>query len=122
VVPYRFRSRSGRAALLNRVLFGGAIFVQVVVLYVPREVDGGVPYVDKAVHAAIFAAAVWTGRRINLPAAVLAVVFGAHAVVSELLQAALLPERSGTASDVIANLVGVAVGLALPIRGGIIRA
>ena len=115
-------SRSALATVLDRVLCGGALLVQLVVLYVPRGLDSDVPYADKVVHVAIFAAAVWTGRRIGLPTVVLALIFGMHAVVSELLQSALLAERSGTVSDVIANLVGVAVGLALPTRGGIIRA
>jgi hypothetical protein len=115
-------SRSAVTTLFDRVLFGVALLVQQAVLYVPRGVDDGVPYADKVVHVVIFAAVVWTGRRIRLSAVVLTLIFGTHAVVSELLQSTLFAERSGTVSDVIANLVGVAVGLALPTRGGIIRA
>lgn len=117
-----FRSRSSHVALVDRLLFAGAVAIQFVVLYAPRGPDVGVPYVDKVVHVLIFAAVVWTGRRMGLPGVVLAVIFIAHAVVSELLQLMLLPERSGAVSDVFANLVGIAAGLAVPARGRIIRA
>jgi hypothetical protein len=117
-VTERFRFRSPGTRLVDRLLFAGAIVIQLIVLYVPRGPGVGVPYADKAVHVAVFAMVVWTGRRVGLPGVLLALIFVAHAVVSELVQVTLLPERSGEVSDVIADLVGVAVGLTVPARGG----
>ena len=39
--------------------------------------------------------------------------FGAHAVVSEVVQALLLPTRSGDFADAVVDLVGVALGVVL---------
>jgi len=105
----------------GRMLFVLAIAVQLVVLYAPRGTGGGIPYLDKVVHVAIFAAVVWAGRRAGIPGVVLAAIFLAHAVVSELVQAELLPGRSGSVTDVLADVAGVVLGLALPVRRGIIE-
>ena len=115
-MPRRLGSR-----LPWRALFVLAIVVQLVVLYAPRGTGGGIPYLDKVVHVAIFAAVVWAGRRVGVPGLWLAAIFLAHAVVSEVVQAALLPGRSGSVTDVLADVVGVALGLALPVRRGIIE-
>lgn len=95
------------------LVLAAALVVQLVVLYVPRVPDVGavaVPGGDKIVHAAVFAAVTFAGLRAGLsPAVVLA--FGAmHAVLSELLQHAVLPARSGDPLDVVADLAGVALG------------
>lgn len=115
-MPRRLASR-----LSGRALFILAIAVQLVVLYAPRGTGGWIPYSDKVVHVAIFAAVVWAGRRVGVPGVLLAAIFLAHAVVSELVQAELLPGRSGSVTDVLADVVGVALGLALPVRRGIIE-
>jgi len=106
-------SRPDRAGLVAwRVLLAVAVAGQLLVLYWPRPVPaGGLPYLDKAVHLAVFAAVATTGLRARvLPAPWLIGLLALHAVVSEALQASVLPARSGDPWDVVADLVGVGVG------------
>lgn len=99
---------------LWRVAFAGAVVVNLVALYWPRPVSsGGIPHLDKVAHVVVFAAVAWTGLRSRVPVVVLVVVLVLHAVTSEVLQASVLPRRSGDAVDVVADLVGVLVGVAL---------
>jgi hypothetical protein len=101
----------------ERALLALAVAVQLVVLYWPRTVqDGGLPYLDKAVHVAIFAAVAWAGCRAGVPQRVLLPLLVAHAVLSEVVQARLLPGRSGDPADVVADLAGVGLGLLLAHR------
>ncbi len=113
--------RCGRpvSARVARWLFAGAVVVQLVVLYAPRAPStDGLPGVDKLVHLAVFAAVAWTGRLAGVPRGRLAALLLAHAVVSELLQAAVLPHRSGDPLDAVADAAGVLLGLALAGRLG----
>lgn len=106
-------SRQDRGRLVTwRVLFTVAVVGHLVVLYWPRPVSaGGLPYLDKAVHLAVFAAVATTGLRARvLPALWLVGLLAVHAVVSEVLQASALPARSGDPWDVVADLAGVALG------------
>lgn len=99
----------------DRVLFAAAVLVQLLVLYAPRAPGpGGVAHLDKLVHLVVFAAVVWTGRRVGISALVLGAVLGGHAVVSEVLQATALGERTGEIGDVVADLAGVGLGLVVP--------
>ncbi|MDR5699386.1 VanZ family protein [Agromyces aerolatus] len=105
---------TNRARLALWVAFGFAIVVQLVVLYVPSAPSGpGIPGFDKLVHAGIFLVpavlGVLAGARVVWLAAVLAV----HAFASEALQHLLLPERAGDVWDVVADLAGLALGLAI---------
>ncbi len=89
----------------------GLVLIQLCALYWPRvDVAGGPAWADKAVHATLFAlptlAAGLTFRRWLLPVTLL----GLHAPVSEVLQHLFLPHRSGDPLDVLADLVGVALG------------
>jgi hypothetical protein len=78
------------------------------VLYWPRAAEtGDVPHLDKLVHALVFGGVLWAGRRAGLPDRVLVPALAVHAVVSEALQAWLLPGRSGDPADVGADLAGV---------------
>ncbi len=99
-----------------RLAFGLALAVQVVVLYVPDPGTGGVgvPGLDKVVHAAVFAAAAWTGRMAGVRSSVLVAALAVHAGVSEVVQGAVLADRHGDPLDVVADLVGVALGALLP--------
>ena len=103
---------AGRAAWW---LFAVAVITNLLLLYWPRAPGtGGIPHLDKAVHLASFAFVTWTGARAGLPVRVVAAVLAVHAVVSELIQHAVLPARSGEPADVLADLAGVAgVALAL---------
>ncbi len=90
-----------------------ALLVQLAVLYAPRvpPVPGAeVAGLDKLVHAAVFAAVTFTALRAGLRPALVVGVGLAHAVVSEVLQHAVLPGRSGDPVDVLADVVGVALG------------
>jgi VanZ family protein len=87
------------------------LVVSLYVLFAPAQggptlFDGS----DKVVHLLLFAALAGTGRwRFGAqPALLLGVV--AYAVVSEVVQGALLSGRSGDPVDVLADLVGAAAG------------
>ncbi len=106
MTPARARDTWARAA------FTAAVLANLVVLYWPRSVSqGGVPYADKVVHVAIFAAVGASGLRARVPAAWLVGLLAANAVVSELVQHWFLVNRTGDPPDVAADLVGVAVGV-----------
>ncbi|KRE43602.1 hypothetical protein [Knoellia sp. Soil729] len=89
-----------------------ALVVQLVVLYSPS--GGGVapfPSFDKLVHCSVFALPVLLALVAGLPKWPVVVLVALHAPVSELIQWTLLPHRSGDPWDVVADLVGVGVGL-----------
>jgi hypothetical protein len=102
------------ARTTGRAAFATALLVNLVVLYYPRQVaQGGIPYVDKAVHVAVFAAVAYTGVRAGFPVRWLAGLLVLHAVTSELVQHFLLTARSGDVADAVADVVGIGLGLAL---------
>jgi hypothetical protein len=93
-----------------RAVFAVVLAVQLVLLYWPRAVQpaGGLPW-DKIVHATIFGLVVVTGLRAGIPRRPWILVTLAHAVVSELVQHALLPNRSGDPYDALADVAGVVI-------------
>lgn len=102
----------------DRLLLAVAVVVQLVVLYAPRAPStGSLPWVDKVVHATVFGAVAWAAVRCGIARWVVAVVLAAHAVVSELLQAWLLPARSGDPRDAVADVAGVVLVLVLTRAG-----
>lgn len=89
-----------------------AVVVQLGVLYAPSSVGPQLfPNVDKLVHCAVFALPVFLALLARLPLVPVVAVAAAHAPVSELIQWTLLPNRSGDPWDVVADLVGVALGV-----------
>lgn len=97
---------------------GIALLLQVTVLYAPS--GGGVPpfpYFDKLVHCAVFALPVFLGLLARLPLVPVVVAMVVHAPGSEIVQAVLLPNRSGDPWDAVADLAGVALGV-LAARAG----
>lgn len=72
----------------------------------PQLFDGA----DKVVHLALFAALAGTARWRFGGGPLVLLAVAAYAPVSELVQGALLPDRSGDPYDVLADLVGVALG------------
>jgi hypothetical protein len=90
-----------------------AFAVSLVMLFWP-SVPGTGPFEgsDKVVHVAIFLTLAALGRRAGLRPVPLAAGLLVYAVASELLQG-LLPNRSSSATDATADLVGVLVGLAI---------
>ncbi|WP_392544962.1 VanZ family protein [Oryzobacter telluris] len=100
--------------LLARAGLALAVLVQLVVLYSPSSPSAApFPSSDKVVHVLVFlvpvALAVLVTRRPGLVAG----VFVAHAVVSEVLQATLLPLRTGDPYDALADAAGVGLGVLL---------
>lgn len=108
---------STTALVSRRVVVVGAVaavIAHLLALYGPAVgIEGPVSWTDKVVHVLLFAAptyAVGLALRAAVPAAL---VFAVHAPVSEALQHALLPNRSGDPWDAAFDLVGVALGLVL---------
>ena len=102
--------RGGRFLLLG--LLAVAVAVQLVVLYSPSAPsDPLFPGSDKVVHVLVFAVPVTVALLAGGPLRLVVAVFALHAVLSEVVQGAALPTRSGDALDVVADLVGVAVGV-----------
>ena len=94
----------------DQLLLALVIVGHLLVLYWPRAAgQAGIPHLDKAVHALIFGAVLWAGRRAGVPDRVLVPALVAHAFLSEGVQAWLLPGRSGDLSDVVADIIGIAV-------------
>jgi len=99
----------GSGFWLIALAFGLA--VQLVALYSPR--GGGqppFPGADKFVHATIFAVPVIAGLLARLRGSLVVGLAAAHAPVSEIVQATLLPQRDGDVWDAAADLTGVLVG------------
>lgn len=95
-------------------LFALAVIVQLIALYLPNPPSGGgLPGSDKVVHAAVFLAPAMLGVLAGVRLVVLAPLLIAHAVVSEVVQHVLLAARGGDPWDAVADIVGVAAGLAI---------
>lgn len=102
---------AARPTARSRAVFGISVAVQLGVLYWPRATQPAPALpLDKLVHVLIFAAVVWTGLRAGVPAVPLLALLVAHSVVSEVAQELLLPQRSGGAADVLADVSGVLLG------------
>lgn len=107
------RTRPAFAVILRRVVFAAAVVVQLVALYLPRVPSTGgleVPGADKVVHALVFALVMLTGILAGINAKWLAPILVGHAVISELVQYALLPHRTGDPLDGLADVAGILLG------------
>ena len=89
-----------------------ALVVQLVVVYAPSG-GGAAPFpnFDKLVHVTVFALPVLFALLARLPLLPVVAVMALHAPVSEVVQATLLPHRSGDPWDAVADLTGVALGV-----------
>ncbi len=93
--------------------FGVAVLVSAMLLFSPgSRVRADPPWADEAVHLLVFAVLAVTGLRCPVPARTLLVTLAGYAVASELVQALLPIDRSGTVRDVLVDVVGVALGAA----------
>lgn len=91
-----------------------ALAVQVDALYTPQvDTPSPFPQADKVVHAALFGVPMVLGALAGIPSMPLAVVLLGHAVVSEVVQATLLPHRDGDVRDALADAVGILLALAV---------
>lgn len=97
-----------------------AVVVQLVGLYTPGSSGGEqlitITGADKVIHALLFGVPTYllaslTGRRW-----LVAAVFALHAPISELVQWRLVPYRDGDVWDLVADLVGIGVALAVGAR------
>ncbi|MGL5819211.1 MAG: VanZ family protein [Phycicoccus sp.] len=95
-----------------RLGLAAAVVVQLLVLYLPRGIAGpsSLPGADKVVHAVVFLLPVLLALLAGLEARVVVAIFAVHAALSEVVQASVLPNRSGDVWDVVADLVGVCCG------------
>jgi hypothetical protein len=94
-----------------RVALAAALAVQLVTLYSP-EVAGApqIAGMDKVVHVLVFAAPALAALLAGISAPWALGILALHAPLSELIQHFALSHRSGDASDVMADFVGVALG------------
>jgi VanZ family protein len=96
----------------DQAIFGVVMLLSAVILFWPTVPGPPLfPYADKVIHFLLFAALAWTGARAGLPVVAVAIGLTAYASLSEVIQGALLPGRSGSWSDLAADLLGVALGL-----------
>jgi VanZ family protein len=105
-------TRSRLTVWIWRAAFVAAVVLQLYGVYAPREAGPqvGIPQIDKVAHCFLFAAVAFTGLKVGLPARWLLGALVANAVVSELVQHWVLPQRDGDPLDALADLAGVALG------------
>ena len=93
------------------------VVLSLYVLFTPRAGGEGLfPGADKVVHAVLFGLLAATTRWRFGPALVALAAVAVYAVASEVVQGALLSTRSGDAYDVLADLLGAALGWLLAAR------
>lgn len=83
---------------------------------VPETGPAGPVGIDTIYHVGVFALTVWALGRLlapqrRFPIGWVVLAAAVHAVLIEILQGALLPQRSADPADVLADLVGIAVGV-----------
>ena len=114
-------STAAAPARLTRRRVGLALVVvgHLLAIYWPRVgLEGPVTWTDKVVHVLLFAAPVVAAYAARVPrAGWVAAAVAVHAPVSEWLQHAVLPNRSGDAWDAVADLGGVVLGVTLGVVG-----
>lgn len=112
--------RAGGSVPWRLGLLGLALLLNIG-FYLPSIPDGtpgvGVPGLDKAVHVVVFALTVWAAGRVlapvsRFPMGWVVIAAAAHAGLIELIQLAL-PERGGSGGDLVADIVGIALGVGL---------
>jgi hypothetical protein len=99
---------------LARGVFAVAVLVSLAVLFAPAsDVPSAPAGVDKVVHVLLFAVLAVSGRWAGARRGVLAGLLLLYAAVSELLQSLPVLNRSTSAADLLADAVGVLVGILL---------
>ena len=97
-----------------RLAFAVALVANAAMVYLPVAVGppSELPFLDKVVHAASFALIAVTGCKARVPLVLLVVLVAGQAVVSEVVQATVTGlNRDGDWADVVADLVGGALGI-----------
>jgi VanZ family protein len=103
---------------LWRIGFVAAVALQLYGVYAPHEAGPqvGIPEIDKVAHLFLFASVAFLGLKARVPARWLLAALVANAVVSEVVQHYVLPQRDGDPFDTLADLAGVALGAWLAFR------
>jgi len=92
--------------------FLGAALLSMIMLFTPgSQVPKGAWWADDVVHVAVFAALAITGWRLPVRRWVLASGLAGYAVLSEVVHAVAPLHRTGSVLDVLADLIGIGVGL-----------
>ncbi|GAA1303091.1 VanZ family protein [Brachybacterium tyrofermentans] len=119
-LPHEIRRAGG--SLLGRL---GLLLLALILnigFYLPSIPAGtpgtGMPGLDKLVHLLVFALTVWAAGRAlaprrRFPMGWIVIVAFAHGLLIELVQLVLLPERGAEATDVLFDVIGIALGLGL---------
>lgn len=109
--PHREVPHPRRRLLL--VLSGLALAVHLLALYLPGspEPSFDLPGADKVVHVLLFAVPVWLLGRLTGRVWLVAGLFAAHAVLSELIQSWFIPYRSEDPLDLLTDLIGIGIAV-----------
>ncbi|WP_104526103.1 VanZ family protein [Blastococcus atacamensis] len=98
--------------VLPRAVFGVAVLVSLVVLFLPAPgVPTAPPGTDKVVHVLLFAALAFTGRWAGVARLPLLLGLVGYAAVSEVIQGVTPLARSASAIDGLADVAGAILGL-----------
>ncbi|MFD6896117.1 VanZ family protein [Rhodococcus sp. NPDC060086] len=81
-------------------------------------VPSGPPHTDKITHALMFAVLAFCSRYARVSPIVTVVWLAVYGIATEILQATVAVRRSGSFWDWCADLVGVAIGLAIAVGIG----
>jgi VanZ family protein len=102
-----------------RAVLGVLVLAHLLALYWPRvDLQGPVTWTDKVMHVLLFAVPVLAAHVARVPfLGWVVAVFAVHAPLSEWLQHAVLPDRSGDAWDALADVAGVVLGVTLGVVG-----
>lgn len=96
------------------VPFVGAVLLSTIVLFTPgSRVPAGPWWSDDVVHATLFALLAVTGRMLPVGWARLSAGLAGYAVLSEVVHAVAPLHRTGSVLDVLADLVGIGLGLGI---------
>lgn len=119
----RYRDAQHPRRHLLPVLSGLALTVHLLALYLPGSPAPGfdLPGADKVVHILLFAVPVWLLGRLTGRVWLVAGLFTAHAVASELIQHWLIPLRSGDPLDLLADIIGIGLAVWLLRRSPPVR-
>lgn len=92
--------------------FVGAVLLSMLVLFTPGgRVPGGPWWADDVVHVSVFALLASTGRMVPVRWPVMTVGLAGYAALSEVVHAVAPLHRTGSVLDVLADLVGIGLGL-----------
>lgn len=95
----------------------GAVLLSMLVLFTPGgRVPAGPWWADDVVHVVVFALLASTGRMVPVRWPVMTVGLTGYAGLSEVVHAVAPLHRTGSVLDVLADLVGIGLGL-LGMRG-----